>query len=149
MSRIASATVGGFAGCFIGYLSYTKSFELLALAAFIGVIVGLVIEILLAHSLGYATFGYNLTMAILTAAPGSVLILLGMIFLLYLKGADSVNRVNANQKFYLTLFFAMVVFGTLEQLIFCKKKITPVGHKKHKKPETEVEPARKSSWRNK
>jgi hypothetical protein len=113
MARLAAAAIGGFAGCFIAYVFFTLNFEMLLLAALVGLVIGLLIELLLAHSIGYATYGYNLIMAILTAASGSVLAMLGMIFLLYYKGTDPLRHVNFHQKLYLTVLFAMIVFGTL------------------------------------
>ncbi len=148
MARLAAAVIGGFAGCFTAYVFFTAGFELLALAAFVGVALGLLIELLLSHSIGYATYGYNLIMAILTAASGSILAVLGMIFLLYYKGADPLRHVDFHQKLYLTVLFAMIVFGTLEQLIFCRKKIAPAHRKKPTAPATDVEPTKKGLWRN-
>jgi hypothetical protein len=100
-------------------------------------------------SLGYTTFGYNLSIAFMTALSGSALVLTGMTLLLLFKGAEPLRHINMNRKFYTIVFFAMIVFGTFEQLIFCKRKTTPVGRKKHTRPETEVEASQKSSWRNK
>jgi hypothetical protein len=148
MVRIAVAAVGGFAGFFTGYVFFTNNLGPLAFAAFIGVVIGLGIEVLLSYSLGYATFGYNLIISLLTAASGSVLLMLGMIFLLSLKGSQPLNHVNANQKLYLTLLFAMIVFGTLEQLIFCAKKISLDDRKRRSAPATKTAPGKESSWRN-
>jgi len=135
------------------YMSDTSKFEMFALAIFIGVIAGLTIEALLSHLVGYASFGYNLTIAAVSAVSGAFLVLLGMIFLLLLKGANPLKHVSANPKLYLIVLFAMAVFGTFEQLIFCTKKGLFSGRRKkaarETAPETDGAPAQKSSWRNK
>lgn len=149
LSRLAAGVIGGFTGCFVGYAFITSKFEFIALAVFIGVVTGLAIEILLSHSVGYANFGYNLTMAFLSAVSGAFLILLGITFLLLFKGTTPLTHAKANQKLYLTILFAMIVFGTFEQLIFCRKKTTRSEYKKKTLPATEIGPTKKSSWRNK
>jgi hypothetical protein len=149
MARLAAAAIGGFAGCFVAYVFFSFGLGWLALAVLVGAAFGLLFELLLSHSIGYATYGYNLIMAVLTAASGSVLAIVGMIFLLYYKGSDPLRHVNSHQKLYLTVLFAMIVFGTIEQLILCRKKTAPAVRKKSAVPATEVEPSQKGSWRNK
>jgi hypothetical protein len=148
MARLASASIGGFVVCFATYLFFTQNFELLALVTVIGAVLGLVGEVLLSYSLGYTTFGYNLSMAFLSSLSGSALVLTGMTLFLFLKGSEPLKHINTNHKLYTTIFFAMIVFGTFEQLIFCKRKIPTVVHKKHSRPAIEVEASHKSSWRN-
>ncbi len=149
LARLTTAAVGGFVACFVTYLFFTQNIELLALATVTGVALGLVIEVLLSYSLGCTTFGYNLSIAFMTALSGSALVLTGITLLLFLKGSEPLKHINMNRKFYTTVLFAMIVFGTFEQLIFCKRKTTPVGRKKHTRSATEVEASQKSSWRNK
>ncbi len=149
LARLTTAAVGGFIACFATYLFFTQNIELLALATVTGVALGLVSEVLLSYSLGCTTFGYNLSIAFTTALSGSALVLTGMTLLLFLKGAEPLKHINMNRKFYTTVLFAMIVFGTFEQLILCKRKTTPVGHNKHLSPAGETDASEKSSWRNK
>jgi len=55
---------------------------------------------------------------------GTSLIFAGMIFLLLFKGSEPVSHIAGRQAFYLTVFGAMVAFGTAEQsiLVTFKKK---------------------------
>ena len=149
MSRLASATIGGFAVCFATYLFLTQEIELLALATVSGIAAGLVAEVVFSYFLSYTKYGYNLLIAFLTSLSGSALVLTGMTLLLFLKGSEPLRHINMNRKFYTIVFLVMIIFGTFEQLIFCRRKTIPVAHKKHSIPATEVEASHKSSWRNK
>ncbi len=148
MTRVATATVGGFAGCFVFYVFFSQTTQLLALGAFAGVVVGLLFEVVLSYVVGFATAGYNVILAILTAAAGAVLIPLGMIFLLSLKGAKPLSHVSSHQSLYLSIILAMIVFGTFEQLIFCRRKHKVALKKKGNEPVIEAKSTEKSSWRN-
>jgi hypothetical protein len=149
LARLTTAAIGGFVACFATYLFFTQNVELLALATVTGIALGLVAEVLLSHSLGYTTFGYNLSIAFITALSGSALVLTGMTLLLLFKGAEPLKHINMNHKFYTTVFAVMIVFGTFEQLILCKRKTSPIARRKHLSPAAETEGSQKSSWRNK
>lgn len=148
MTRVATAAIGGFAGCFVFYVFLSQTTQLLALGVFAGVAVGLLFEVVLSYVVGFATAGYNVILAILTAAAGAVLVPLGMIFLLSLKGAKPLSHVSSHQSLYLSIILAMIVFGTFEQLIFCRKKHKVALKKKGSEPVIEVKATEKSSWRN-
>lgn len=147
MPRLSTASAAGFIGFFTAFALFTHNTQLLALAVLAAAVIGMIIEILLSHFLGFASFGYSLFISLFTSACGSVLIMLGIIFLLFLKGSYPISHINQRQNFYLTLLFALIAFGTFEQLIFCRKKIRPEPKVKTS-PDTEVEPVRKSFWRN-
>ncbi|MFA5424156.1 MAG: hypothetical protein WC374_09900 [Phycisphaerae bacterium] len=147
MPRLSTAAATGFIGFFTIFALPTHNIQLLALAILAAAVIGMIMEMLLSHFIGFASFGYSLFISLFTSACGSVLIMLGMIFLLSLKGANPVNHINQRQNFYLTLLFALIAFGTFEQLIFCRKIIRPEPKVKSI-PDTQVEPTRKSSWRN-
>lgn len=147
ITRVATAAVGGFAGCFVFYVFFSQTTQLLALGAFAGVAVGLLFEVVLSYVVGFATAGYNVIFAILIAAAGAVLIPLGMIFLLSLKGAKPLSHVSSHQSLYLSIILAMIVFGTFEQLIFCRKKTKSALKRKKDALLTEVETTEKNSWR--
>lgn len=149
LARMTTGAVGGFAACFVTYLFFTQNIELLALATVSGVAIGLVAEVLLSHSLGCTTFGYNMSIAFMTALSGSALVLTGITLLLFLKGSEPLKYINMNRKLYTTILFAMIVFGTFEQLILCKRKTSPVSRKKFTGKAAEADASQKSSWRNK
>jgi MFS family permease len=149
MARVATAAVGGFAGCFVFYVYFSHTIQLLAVGALAGVAVGLMFEVILAYVVGFATGAYNIILATLTAAAGSVLLLLGAAFLLSLKNTNAFSHVSNHRKVYLTIILAMLVFGTFEQLIFCRKKHKVIINKKQDEPATEVKPIEKNAWRTK
>ncbi len=89
----------------------------------------------------------QLTSALCCSALGTVLIFAGMILLLLNKGSMPVSIISSRSSFYIAVFSAMMVFGTIEQLLLCKQpKASPAaksktGGKKQKPNET------KKSWR--
>lgn len=149
MARLAAAVIGGFAGCFTVYIFFSISSLFLALGALIGAVLGFALEAILSNFVGYATGAYNIILALLSALGGTVLILLGMIFLISLKGAKPLNHVHSHQALYMTVIVAMTAFGTIEQLILSKKKKTLTVKTSSKLPVVDIEPSQKSSWRNK
>jgi hypothetical protein len=149
MSRIASVAIGGFTGCICSCLLLTKNIESAAIGAIVGGIAGLIIEFLIAHSIGYANLKYNIILASMTSLAGTLLVFLGMIFLLFIKGARPIQQIETRYKFYASVVFAMIAFGIFEQLTFCRQKVNVPYTKKHKKLDNEVEPTGKNSWRNK
>jgi len=59
--------------------------------------------------------------ALACAGLGTVMIFLGLILLLMFKGSAPVTRIEARAPFFGLVFAAMVVFGTLEQWILCRR----------------------------
>lgn len=55
--------------------------------------------------------------AFVSSALGSAVIFAGMIILLFYKGSNPINCIAQRPQFYATAFGAMVIFGTLVQLI--------------------------------
>ena len=52
----------------------------------------------------------------------------GMILLLLNKGSMPVSIISRRPSFYVTVFTAMMLFGTTEQLLLCKpQKISPAA----------------------
>lgn len=60
------------------------------------------------------------TSALCCAALGTILVFAGMILLLLHKGTRPVSYISSRSSFFAAVFVAMVAFGTLEQLLFCK-----------------------------
>jgi len=149
MARVAAATIGGFAGCFIVYIFFRTSAHFLTLGALIGGVLGLALEAVLSKSVGYATIAYNIILALLTALAGTALALLGMVFLTCLKGAKPLDHVSSHQTLYITVIVAMTAFGTIEQLILSRRKKTVTITTKPKHPAIDIEQTERSSWRTK
>jgi len=90
---------------------------------------------------------WRLTMALCCSILGTLLIFAGMILLLLYKGAVPVSSICSKPSFYVTVFIAMTAFGTIEQLLLCKR---PKTHPARKRPisKDKEEPDRtKGSWR--
>jgi hypothetical protein len=89
----------------------------------------------------------QLASALCCSILGTVLIFAGMILLLLNKGSMPVSIISNRLSFYVAVFAAMMVFGTTEQLLLCKKSETSpaaksqTGGKKQKSKET------KKNWR--
>jgi len=90
---------------------------------------------------------WRLAMALCCSILGTLLIFAGMILLLLYKGAVPVSSICSKPSFYATVFIAMTAFGTIEQLLLCKR---PKTHSARKRPfsKNKEEPDRtKGSWR--
>jgi len=91
---------------------------------------------------------WRLTFAFSCAAVGTVLIFAGMILLLLYKGSASVSRISHSSSFYLIVFIAMIVFGTLEQLLLCKDVKRQSARKKQPGKDEQCPEKRRHAWRN-
>jgi hypothetical protein len=63
---------------------------------------------------------YRLASAFCCATLGTMLIFAGMILLLLYKTSAPISRICYSRSFYLTVFLAMIFFGTLEQMLLCR-----------------------------
>jgi hypothetical protein len=63
---------------------------------------------------------WRLSAALCFSVLGTLLIFAGMILLLLYKGSEPVSRISGRPLFYAGVFTAMAVFGTFEQLLFCR-----------------------------
>ncbi len=71
---------------------------------------------------------WQLASALCCSALGTTLIFTGMILLLLNKGSMPVSIISRRPSFYVTVFAAMMVFGTIEQLLLCKQaKASPTA----------------------
>jgi hypothetical protein len=86
-------------------------FERLATPAIVGLVVGL---------LGY--FMPQLISALSCAALGTAIIFCGMILLLLHKGAYPITHIYARATIYNTALLAMVVFGSVIQMMLCSAR---------------------------
>jgi hypothetical protein len=96
-----------------------------------------------------AFYLWRATSALCCAAIGTLLIFAGMILLLLRKGAAPVSYIESRGLFFAAVFIAMTVFGTLEQLLFCKP--TPGRYAAKKRATDKKDQERDEShrdWRN-
>lgn len=83
----------------------------------------------------------RLTSALYFSLQGTLFIFAGMILLLLYKGTRPVSHIRINPSIYASVFAAMTAFGTIEQLLICKRvKTESAGEKK---------PGRKRNGRSK
>jgi hypothetical protein len=72
---------------------------------------------------------WHLASALCCSALGTILIFTGMILLLLNKGSMPVSIISSRSSYYVTVFSAMMIFGTTEQLLLCKQSKTSPGAK--------------------
>jgi hypothetical protein len=72
---------------------------------------------------------WHLASALCCSALGTILIFTGMILLLLNKGSMPISIISSRSSFYITVFAAMTVFGTTEQLLLCKQLKTSAASK--------------------
>jgi hypothetical protein len=93
-------------------------------------------------------FLWRLTSALCLAASGTIFIFAGMILLLLYRGSEPLSNIYRSAPFYAAVFAAMVIFGTIEQLLFCRaasKKAKADGDSDKLKQEPKG--SRKVDWR--
>jgi hypothetical protein len=90
-------------------------------------------------------FLWRLTSALCCAALGTIFIFAGMILLLLYKGAEPISYIGRRTSLYTAVFVAMIVLGTIEQLLLCGyHRRRPVK----KTNKTELEPDKTApNWR--
>ena len=76
---------------------------------------------------------WRLTSALCCAAFGTLIIFAGMIVLLLNKGTAPVSYISTRPSFFAAALVAMLAFGTIVQLLFCRP---PGGHPAGKKKAT-------------
>lgn len=64
---------------------------------------------------------WRLASAVCCSALGTLLIFAGMILLLLYKGSAPITKIADRTPFYAAVFIGMTIFGTFEQLLFCRR----------------------------
>ena len=67
-------------------------------------------------------FLWRLASALFFSVTGTVVIFLGMILLLSYKGTEPISHIRSNPFISAAIFFAMIGFGAIVQLLLCKDK---------------------------
>ncbi len=92
-------------------------------------------------------FFWPLASAFCCATLGTISIFLGMTMLLLFKASAPLTGICTRTPFFMLVFAAMVIFGTLEQLMLCKyAKQKTTGKKKKDKTPQQTDKA-VASWR--
>jgi hypothetical protein len=92
-------------------------------------------------------FLWQLASALCCSVLGTVLIFAGMILLLLHKGAVPVSIICSKSSYYATAFIAMIAFGTIEQLLLCKRQRTRSAGKRQIGKNKQEPNRTKESWR--
>jgi len=116
--KISMAIIGAIAGLACGFIIKEQITLWLVLSAFGGCVIILLFEQILSVILKYGSFLWNLILALFCSSCGTALISTGMVMLLLDKGAEPVKHITEKQSLYAAVFAAMLVFGTIEQLMF-------------------------------
>jgi hypothetical protein len=129
-------TVKAYAVNFIDKIKYAcrqmplYNWAIIAVSAVILIIPGLIL--------------WRLASSLFFSALGTILIFSGMILLLSYKGSAPISRIANRSSFYTTVFIVMIVFGTLEQLLLCRRAERKAGGKKQAADQHESEQTTRS-----
>jgi len=106
-----------------------------------------ILAVVTAGSLAFAALLRSIGGAVAFAILGTALLFAGMILLLIFKGSMPVARMAGSGAFYSLVFSGMVAFGTVEQLVLCRRADRRSRTAKASKQQPDrAEPKR--SWRN-
>jgi hypothetical protein len=92
-------------------------------------------------------FFWPLASAFCCATLGTISIFLGMTMLLLFKASAPLTGICTRTTFFMLVFAAMVIFGTLEQLMLCKYTKQKTTGKKKKDKTTQQTDKAVASWR--
>jgi len=90
---------------------------------------------------------WRLTAALCFSALGTMLIFFGMMLLLLYKGSSPVGYLGERPLLYAGVFAGMTVFGTIEQLVLCRRPQAGPAKKKINDKENEDTGTKKRRWR--
>lgn len=90
---------------------------------------------------------WRLTSALSCAALGTMLIFAGMVLLLLYKGSVPISSVCCKAPFYSGIFIAMTAFGTIVQLLLCRRAKKRSTKRKESNGDREELGRAKHSWR--
>jgi hypothetical protein len=106
----------------------------------------LIIPVLIAVFIAAGIFCWHLICAWLWATAGTILIFAGMISLLLYKGSAPISTVFHNGNYYAAVFTAMMVLGTIVQLLLFRH-IKTKEPKAITKPDNSKEQSQQQGWR--
>jgi uncharacterized membrane protein len=116
IKNILFPVIGILLGGTVGYL-ITRGYKLaLVLALF-----GLLLAFILAKKISALSVKSQTLWAFIFSLCGTIIIFVGMILLLVYKGAEPIKTITQKPPFFIALFAAMTLFGTIIQSIFSKK----------------------------
>ena len=123
--KIFAGIIGAVCGGGSAFLIIGKNIQWIGLAAITGAIIFVILAALLTSSFFLA----RLFSALCSAAAGTLLIFTGMILLLTYKGTKPFEYIY-NSQFLTAVLLAMVAFGTVEQMLLCRKSKKESANKK-------------------
>jgi hypothetical protein len=92
-------------------------------------------------------FIWRFASALCCSTLGTVLIFGGMILLLLYKGAEPISEICRRGQFYLCVFIGMIAFGTVEQLLVCRRRTAKSAAKKQAAKEGQESRRPVHKWR--
>lgn len=95
--------------------------------------------------LGAALLLRHLAGALSCSIVGAALIFAGLVLLLLHKGSDPITRIGDRPGYYVLVFLIVVLFGTTEQWLLCRRRFAK-SRRKPKRSESDQGPS-KRSWR--
>jgi len=141
--RVLAGIIGAIAGGVCGFIVSGKN---IARAGF-SAIVGAIIAVTLQRILVTGSVFWRCIWALCCATLGTMLIFAGMILLLLYKGAVPINHISSKQSFYTAIFIIMTAFGTIEQLLLCRRTGERLT-RKNQEDKSKQEPTRtRPTWR--
>ena len=115
LRKILFPVVGILTGGIAGFI-ITHNFLWALLPAILGLIIASIIEWKLVSSSVKGQFFWSFIFSL----SGTIMVCVGMIWLLAYKGAEPIKAINSNKGFYFCIFAGMTLFGAIIQSMFCK-----------------------------
>jgi hypothetical protein len=141
--RSLVAVIGAAGGGVCGFFMTGRNIMPAMVWAAAAVVIALVLWKMLTG--GY--FFWRLFSAVFCSASGTILVFAGMTLLLLYKGAAPAKSIAGKQSFYLAVVAGMFAFGTVEQLLLCRRfGKKPLRKKQADKDKEEISKA-PQSWR--
>jgi hypothetical protein len=116
LKKILLPVIGILAGGTVGYLLAGN----LKIALFPAAI-GLIVAIIIAAKITAQSVKSQILWAFIFSLCGSIIVFVAMTLLLIYKGAEPIKAISHRPTFYIALFAAMTLFGTIIQTLFCKR----------------------------
>jgi len=116
LKKILLPIIGILAGGIIGYI-FSASLKIAIFPA----LIGLIVAIIIAAKITAQSVKSQLLWAFIFSLCGTLIIFVGMILLLIYKGAEPIKAISGRPTFYIALFAAMALFGSIIQSLFCKR----------------------------
>ena len=142
-SRSLVAVIGAAGGGVCGFFMTGQNIMPAMAWAAAAAVIALVLEKMLTGG----SFFWRLISAVFCSVSGTTLVFAGMTLLLLYKGATPAKSIAGKQSVYLAVFAGMIVFGTVEQLLLCRRFGKKLIRKKQADKDKEEISKAPQSWR--